>query len=225
MGRRHEALRTAFFTDKNNQPLQDILRQPLLHLEHTYISDEAEIAAGYAKIKSHHYDLGRGETMKIVLLSLSDKSQQLIVGYHHITMDGMSLEVLLADLQLLYDQKPMSAVSVQYPDFSHIQHKEHSSGQWHKELEFWKSGFADLPSPLPILPISTKTARSPLTRYAFNISNLKSRTHRFLVTASVTGEKKREEADSSTAGFPETSLSHAAFCQWHYLGSWILQWS
>jgi hybrid polyketide synthase/nonribosomal peptide synthetase ACE1 len=57
--------------------------------------------------------------MKIVILSLSNTLHHMIIGYHHINMDGMSLEVLLADLQALYNDTctPLPAVT-QYPDFS-----------------------------------------------------------------------------------------------------------
>nr|A0A7L8UVC9.1 RecName: Full=Polyketide synthase-nonribosomal peptide synthetase ffsA; Short=PKS-NRPS ffsA; AltName: Full=Cytochalasans biosynthesis cluster protein ffsA [Aspergillus flavipes]QOG08944.1 FfsA [Aspergillus flavipes] len=166
LGRRHEALRTAFFTDSNNQPMQAVLKEPVLRLEHA--RGEANVASEYRRIKNHQYDIGRGETMKITLLSLSEKLHQLIIGYHHINMDGISLEVIIRDLQQLYDGKSLAPVSIQYPDFSIMQYKEHSSGQWDDELTFWKSEFADIPEPLPILPPSTKAVRTPLSIYSSN---------------------------------------------------------
>ena len=170
VGQRHEALRTSFFIDKNDQPMQGVLRRSILTLEHKRINDDADIASEYARIKGYTYDFGRGETMRIVLLSLSDTLHQLIIGYHHINMDGISLEVLLADLQQVYDKKKIPPVVAQYPDFSLRQRTEHARGQWHKEIDFWKSEFADVPPPLPILPITTKTVRSSLTKYSLNTS-------------------------------------------------------
>ncbi|XTI91351.1 polyketide synthetase, partial [Cenococcum geophilum] len=173
VGRRHEALRTTFFTGKNNQPMQGVLREPVLHLEYKRIRGEEEIAVEYARIKNHHYNIGRGETMKIALLSLSEKLHQLIIGYHHINMDGISLEVIIGDLQKFYYRQPLAPVAVQYPEFSQIQHKEHSTGQWDNEIAFWKSEFADIPAPLPILPMSARTVRSSLTKYASNTVKFK----------------------------------------------------
>ncbi|KAI9693988.1 MAG: putative Hybrid PKS-NRPS biosynthetic cluster [Bathelium mastoideum] len=166
VGRRHEALRTAFFTDKNNQAMQGVLREPVLALEHCRIHQEDEIAIEYARIKNNSYDIGRGETMKIVLLSLSESLHQLIIAYHHINMDGISLEVLIRDLQQYYYHKKPANETLQYPDYTLIQAKEHASGQWRNELAFWRSEFETIPEPLPILPISNKTVRSPLTKYA-----------------------------------------------------------
>jgi hybrid polyketide synthase/nonribosomal peptide synthetase ACE1 len=165
IGRRHEGLRTAFFMDKSNQPMQGILHHSLLRLEHIRVSSQEAIDIEYAKTKNHAYNIGEGETMKILLLSLADDLHQLIIGYHHINMDGMSLEVILSDMQKLYNQQQLAPVSLQYLDFSEMQRREQSSGKWSKELAYWKSEFAEVPAPLPILPMSKKSVRSPLTRY------------------------------------------------------------
>jgi hybrid polyketide synthase/nonribosomal peptide synthetase ACE1 len=173
IGNRHEGLRTAFFMDKSNQPMQGILHSSLLRLEHVRVSSEEAIDIEYAKTKNHTYNIGGGETMKISLLSLADDLHQLIVGYHHINMDGMSLEVILSDLQRLYSQQRLAPVPLQYLDFSEMQRREQSSGKWNKEIAFWKTEFAEIPAPLPILPISKKTTRPLLTQYASNTVKFK----------------------------------------------------
>jgi len=173
VGRRHEGLRTSFFMDRNNQPMQGVLRRSPLHLEHIRVSSQEAIELEYAKIKNHRYDIGSGETIRISLLSLADDLHQLIIGYHHINMDGMSLEVILRDIEMLYYNRPLAPVPLQYPDFAKLQRKEHLSGKWHKELAFWKKEFADIPAPLPILPLSKTSARSPLTSYSANTVKFK----------------------------------------------------
>jgi len=166
LGRRHEALRTSFFTDKSGQLMQRILKTSQLRLQHSHIREENEIAAEFTRIKNYQYDIGSGEAMQIVLLTLRDDLHQLIIGYHHINMDGISLEVLLSDLQQLYYRQSLAPVKTQYPDFSLLQRKEHSTGQWDREISFWRTEFAELPPPLPILPLSSKIVRSALTKYA-----------------------------------------------------------
>lgn len=173
LGRRHEGLRTTFFTDKSNQPMQGILRNSALYLEHVFVSSQEAIDIEYSKTKSHVYDIGSGETMKITLLSSADDTHQLIIGYHHINMDGMSLEVIFSDLQKLYYQHRLAPSPLQYLDFSDLQRREQLSGKWSKEIAFWKNEFVDIPAPLPILSISKKSVRSPLTRYASNTVKFK----------------------------------------------------
>ncbi|KID62648.1 Condensation domain protein, partial [Metarhizium hybridum] len=77
-------------------------------------------------------------------------------------MDGSSLEVIIKDLPQLYDNKSLSVVPMQCPDFSIMQHKEFYDGEWENEVSHWKSEFATIPKPLPVLPPAKKISRAPL---------------------------------------------------------------
>ena len=66
---RHGALRTAFFTDNNQQLKQHILTTTKLHLEHRQMIED-DIAVEYRKMKGYVFDLERGELMKTKLLSI-----------------------------------------------------------------------------------------------------------------------------------------------------------
>lgn len=57
---------------------------------------------------------------------------------------------------------------MQYPDFSIMQHKEFHDGQWENEMSHWKSEFANIPEPLPVLPPAKKISRAPLGIYRSN---------------------------------------------------------
>lgn len=194
LGRRHEGLRTCFFVDKNNQPLQGVLRKSPLHLEHARVSSREAVEIEFSKTKSHRYDVGSGETMRISLLSLADDLHHLIIGYHHINMDGVSLEVILSDLQKMYYNQRLPPVSVQYPDFSKMQRREHLSEVWDKELAFWRKEFVTIPAPLPVLPLSKKSTRSPLTRYV-------SHTVKFKVDAATFAQIQRACKRTKTTPF------------------------
>lgn len=165
LGKRHEAIRTAFFMNGDKGPMQAVLKEPTLKLEHT-TQNTIDEDRNYARIKNHQYDLAQGETMRIAIFSSpTQKQHQLIIGYHHINMDGISLEVIIRELQQLYDGTELPPVSLQYPDFALQQQQEHSSKQWEKELSFWRYEFESIPETLPILPPSPKTVRSPLAKY------------------------------------------------------------
>lgn len=168
VGQRHEALRTCFFTDENDQPIQAVLQTPVLHLERKRIADEIEIAEEYKRMKEHVFDLEHGETMRILLLSQSPTSHQIIIAYHHINMDGLSLEILLADVQKAYNRETLSSSVLQYPDFALRQKREYSEGNWKSEMIFWRSEFPDFPPPLPLLPLARRSSRPALTKYAFH---------------------------------------------------------
>ena len=172
-GQRHEALRTKFFVNEQNKPMQGILSDSKLRLERKTISSDTDIEDEYRKMREHVFDLEEGNTMRILLLTLSSTSHQIIIGYHHINMDGISLEILLADLQKAYYAQSMNEKVLQYPTFSERQSAEHSSGKWANELNFWRQVFETTPEPLPILPLSRTAARPTLTKYAFNSSQFR----------------------------------------------------
>ena len=178
VAQQHEALRTRFSTNKDHEPIQEVLESSLLYLEQISISDESDIDKEYLNFKEHVYDLERGETMRIKLLTLSSTSFQLILGYHHISMDGVSFEIFFSDLEKAYQKRPVAPDILQYPDFSLRQRMEYSEGGWKDMISFWQNEFPDIPSSLPLLPMSTTVSRPTLTRYS-------SHRHEFRVTSSL----------------------------------------
>ena len=174
IGQRHESLRTRFFTDENYQPMQAILESSVLRLERRKVSDVAEISEEYNRLQTHVYDLEKGETLRIILLSLSPVSHQILLGYHHINMDGISFELFFSDLQKAYDSKNrLDSPVLQYPDFALRQRKEYMNGEWSSMLRYWRTQFQDIPSPLPLLPVSTLTSRLTLTTYGSHMCSFR----------------------------------------------------
>ncbi|KAF1937576.1 putative hybrid NRPS/PKS enzyme [Clathrospora elynae] len=172
IGQRHEALRTRFFTDHNNRPMQAVLECSVLQLERKNASLGRDVLEAYDQLRDHVYDLENGETMRIVLLKLSPLSHQILLGYHHINMDGVSFEIFFSDLEKAYNANPLVNSSVlQYPDFAAKQRQEFADGKWSKELKFWQGQFQTLPPPLPLLPLARSTSRVSLTRYNSNLTS------------------------------------------------------
>ncbi len=164
VGQRHEALRTFFFTDETTKrPRQAVIPVPTFHLERATIASNEELGDAVQRLKSHVYDLERGEALRIQLLSLSPDQHYLLLGYHHIYMDGIGYVIFISDLEKAYngtlDTKPPRSEVLQYPDFTERQIREYETGTWSDELVFWRSQFAELPEPLPLLPLAGASAR------------------------------------------------------------------
>lgn len=170
VGQRHEALRTRFVSDdSSNQPMQEVLVDSTLNLEKQDIVSDAEAENVYRELQQHRYKLAEGMNMRIILLRKSRQSFRLVIGYHHINMDGVSLEVVLRELQMAYDSKRLlsSGSILQYPDFAKLQHHEFESGKWQDEIAFWRAEFGDRPpSVLPLLPLAKTRSRTALTSYS-----------------------------------------------------------
>lgn len=168
IGQRHEALRTCFFLNENKKPQQGVMEFSLLHLEQQRVYSDSDVAAEFLRLKNHVYDLEGGQTMRIRLLSLSPTDHYLLIGCHHINVDGISHQVLMSDLENAYNGKALQEDLLQYPEFSVRQRAEYESGAWKKELSFWKKEYPDIPQPLPLLSLCQSTSRRTLTEYDFN---------------------------------------------------------
>ena len=163
---RHEALRTCFFNDTGdqNQPVQGILKESSLRLE-TFTAPTSEIPKHFAELHKTVYHFGKGELMRIVLVSSSPTKHHLLVGYHHINMDSSSLAVLVGDLQRLYFGQKLSAPRVQSPDFALWQIERLRNGQWEKEVSYWREEFSTPSQPLPVLNLSPNKKRPDMIAY------------------------------------------------------------
>jgi hybrid polyketide synthase/nonribosomal peptide synthetase ACE1 len=168
VGQRHEALRTRFFTDEDDRTWQGVLGESTISFEKKDISTEALAFQEFEEIKQTLFDLESGQVMRVVLLSLSPSCNYLIILYHHIALDGVSLEIFLADLQQSYNGKPLATKVLQYPEYSKKQRQAAITGLFDPELEFWKKELAHIPPPLPLLPFSNASVRQVLSDYDFN---------------------------------------------------------
>nr|AFI23579.1 PKS-NRPS hybrid [Colletotrichum higginsianum] len=162
----HESLRTSFGMSQDGKPIQMILNKSRLRLEHSKIREEAEAKELFNDLKAYEYDLEGGELVRFNLLTLSDQVHYLVIGYHHIALDGISLEVLLSDVEKVYSGgAPPSPV--QYSEYSARQNRELQTSGFSEEKRYWAAELSNpAPSVLPLLPSAKVTQRRPLEQYS-----------------------------------------------------------
>lgn len=169
VGQRHEALRTCLFQDKDDQPMQGVLATSPLTLETRTYSSEEELQMEVQMVRDYVYDVEHGRGMRIVLLSpaVSGSPSYLVVGYHHINMDGISFQLVLNDLSQVYGHRPLSQKVLQYPDHAIRQRNQHGNGTWAADLAYWRQEFVlrQPPPILPLLPVTSAHQRHALMRY------------------------------------------------------------
>lgn len=166
---RHEALRTCFIGDKNeaDQASQSILASSPIRLERRRINSVEEVEAEYTRLRAHEFDLASGNLLRVVLLTLSPSSHYLLVNYHHIIMDGVSFQVLISDLEKVYNGQALGTPPQQYPDFSVAQRQALENGEMNDELRYWQGVFpaGEQPPILPLLPMARTSSRVAMTHY------------------------------------------------------------
>ncbi len=162
---RHESLRTSY-DSAANQPMQTVWKHSNNRFHSRPILDRKQVEEACNAIHKHVYNLKDAETMRIELLSLPHATTHfLILGYHHINMDGIALEILVAEMEKAYNGTPLASDMIQYADFAMRERREYESGQWSSEIEFWQSEFPTPLSPLPLLPLAKRSSRPAAPNY------------------------------------------------------------
>lgn len=166
---RHESLRTCFLADESDeaQASQKVLPRSAVRLECKNIVTVGEVADEYTKLRREELDMGSGELLRLVLLTLSPSSHYLLMYHHHIIMDGVSLQVFLSDLEKAYIGQALGPSPRQYPDFSVAQRQAYEKGEMVNELEYWRGVFPSGQEPpvLPLLPMARVSSRVRMSRF------------------------------------------------------------
>jgi hybrid polyketide synthase/nonribosomal peptide synthetase ACE1 len=103
--------------------------------------------------------------MRLIHLAIAPSESYLLIGAHHIVMDGISLEVFLNDLQMAYNNQDLADQVYQYSDYSEKLRQELEQGAMQSEINFWQSEFVNPPAPLPLLPFAAIKNRTTLAKY------------------------------------------------------------
>lgn len=172
---RHESLRTCFVAHEQEADLayQKVLPNSLVRLKRKNINRVEDVDIEYAAMKQVPFDLASGNLMRLVLLTLSPSEHYLLFNYHHILMDGVSLQNFLADLEKAYQRQPLGPPPCQVPEFSRVQRAAFESGDFNEDIAYWKNEFPNGHPVLPLLPMSHMTSRMPLN--SFNVHQVECR--------------------------------------------------
>ncbi|KAG6354171.1 hypothetical protein INS49_004775 [Diaporthe citri] len=165
----HEILRTSFYMDSTTgHAVQAVMDSPTVQLEVKHLGRagrdyEKEVSRVFREVQSNWvHALDRGQALRAVLLTSDDPGLSfLVVGCHHIIVDGSSQEVMMRDLAEAYSGQTIIPRRPQYLDFTRHQMEDLSSGSRDTELQYWRKVFHNVPEPLPLLPLpgsaSTRT--------------------------------------------------------------------
>jgi amino acid adenylation domain-containing protein/thioester reductase-like protein len=198
--KRHEALRTVFFTDDQDElPMQGtIQRSPFKLRSLPDNCTPTQAREEFDRIRRYRYNLETGDTFVATLLSYSTETHTLIFGYHHIIMDGVSWQIFQRDLAHYYDNSMarMAAkpLSMQYIDFTQKQRQQISEGLYAERLRFFQEEFQDPVEPLPLFPFAKVSTRKALKQY--RVREIVAH-----VSADLVGELKQTARKTQTTSF------------------------
>jgi amino acid adenylation domain-containing protein len=164
---RHESLRTTFVSQEG-VPMQVVhptltLELPLTDLSMLVKSEREEQVKMRIDEANRPFALSTGPLIRVHLVRMSEEEHVLIVNMHHIISDGWSLSVFMSELCALYQaivtehEAELSALPLQYADFSIWQRDWMQGDVLEEQLGYWKN---KLTGTLPVLQLPTDRPRA-----------------------------------------------------------------
>lgn len=154
---RHEIWRTTY-TVIHDLPVQVIQPTPKFELRFVDLqalprSKRATEAVRQVTVEVQQpFDLTADLLVRATLFQYDSVDYQLFLTLHHICYDGISLQILIRELDLLYaaicagQANPLPALPLQYADYAFWQRQSWQSEGLDLRLTYWQQQLADLPS-------------------------------------------------------------------------------
>ena len=171
--RRHEILRTTFGLEAG-EPVQRIHPGLKIGISVTWLDHlpgeererKLQILAAEESVRS--FELSRLPLIRVSLFKLGADEHVLIVNTHHIVADGLSIALMMKEVDALYraftcaGEPSLPGLPAQYADFALWQRETAGSGVHDGQRAFWSGRLAGR---LPVLELPGDFPRPPLQSF------------------------------------------------------------
>lgn len=146
---RHEALRTSFeiIEGKPKQIIHD-----RVYLKKLFRTAKENALTKITERFIQTFDLSKAPLLKVELVQVDLLKHYLLLDFHHIIIDGVSVASLLKELCTLYNNEKLAPLKVQFKEFAAWQNKLLSSNEIEKQEQFWLKSFE---GDIPVLEMPT----------------------------------------------------------------------
>lgn len=165
---RHASLRTSFQLD-NGEPIQQVHPHIPLVIPRTDlrgVPDQTSVLHRLIQpLIEQPFDLSQAPLIRAETIQLADDHTVIVAAYHHIIIDGLSVDVILRELAQCYtafarQQSPdLPPLPLQYTDYARWQQQRNRPTDYPSDLRYWTQQLADLP---PLLPLPLDYPRPPV---------------------------------------------------------------
>lgn len=147
------SLRTTFHIE-DGQVVARIGPESAFHMQWMESSSAEEAMQSFVK----PFDLAKGPLLRAAMLKLPDNEPYLLLDMHHIISDGLSSQLLLARLNLYYQDLPVSMPELEYVDYAWWV-SERNNREENPCRAYWKK---QLPGKLPEQELPFDRPRPPV---------------------------------------------------------------
>jgi hybrid polyketide synthase/nonribosomal peptide synthetase ACE1 len=170
VSRNHESLRTSF-GHTNGKPCQKIMKSSSFYLKQQSVENEKHFLEVFKAMKNHTYDIENEDTIRLTFCEESADTCYLLLGFHHIVMDGTSSDVLFTNVQQAYRDGTLPPTRLQYSTWAAGQRSFIESPDSSKDRSSWRREFATIRPVLPLFPMSRVSSRKVLKCYHMIIAS------------------------------------------------------
>ncbi|KAJ2987772.1 hypothetical protein NUW58_g4325 [Xylaria curta] len=173
---RHDALRTCFFAASDSAEVKQHVTSArsfkLTSLQSAAETTDADVRKVFDRIKEHEYSLETGDTFQITLVCHSPQWHTLVLGFHNIVVDVVSIALILGDIGRVYQSQPWSKypTPTSYLDYTRQQIDDIQDGHLNDGIDYWVNHLSPIPEVLPLLPVAKVATRQSHRAYGHHTS-------------------------------------------------------
>ena len=180
---RHEILRTVF-VDRDGQPLQQVHETMALDWQQRTAIDattDQALRELAAQTIAQPFDLAAGPLMRVRLDCISDEDALLVVVFHHIIIDHLSLGQLAAELAQLYRDgtESLPEQELQFADYSVWLQEHLALPEIRAKVDVWRQQLEGSPACWICRPTGRDRRYKPVTGRNSGLRYRRNCPHRF----------------------------------------------
>ncbi|MCW5312696.1 amino acid adenylation domain-containing protein [Nostoc sp. KVJ3] len=167
---RHEALRTTFSPEGDNQLIHSTLTIDI-PLSDFSILDKSQRETQLSELLQGEaqqiFNLEKGPLLRCHIVKLQEDRHLVVLTNHHIVADGWSISILLRELAVIYSAECQGIASqlpqpIKWSEYALWQAQMQQSPEMAKAEAYWLSQFA---ASIPVLELPTDYPRPPIFTY------------------------------------------------------------
>ncbi|MEH2296108.1 amino acid adenylation domain-containing protein [Nostoc sp.] len=167
---RHEALRTTFSPEGDNQLIHSTLTIDIPLSDFSILDKsqrETQLSELLIREAQQIFHLEKGPLLSCHIVKLEEDHHLVVLTNHHIVADGWSISILLRELAAIYSAECQGIASqlpqpMKWSEYALWQVQMQQSPEMAKAEAYWLSQFA---SSVPILELPTDRPRPPIFTY------------------------------------------------------------
>lgn len=155
---RHESLRTSFH-ERNARPVQVVHEEVFFSMKRIAGVKAEDALEEFIQ----PFDLTQAPLLRVELATLQPDQYLLLLDWHHIIFDGVSLGLFITELVRLYHDEQLPPLKIQYKDFVVWQQELFRNGAMDRQERYWLQQFG---SGVSLLNLQTDRQRPALPSFA-----------------------------------------------------------